>query len=80
MIQSKFLEAMKETLTRKLDRKRASPTESAVMRESVKGTLWSWYIEAVLPEGDDPVPEYVIIFRDFFFAYNEPKSWNIKHS
>ena len=52
MIQSKFLEAMKETLTRKLDRKRASPTESAVMRESVKGTLWSWYIEAVLPEGD----------------------------
>ena len=52
MIQSKFLEAMKETLTRKLDRKRASPTESAVMRESVKGTLWSWYIEAALPEGD----------------------------
>ena len=41
MIQSKFLAAMKETLTRKLDRKRASPTESAVMRESVKGTLWS---------------------------------------
>ena len=36
MIQSKFLEAMKETLTRKLDRKRASPTESAVMRD------WVW--------------------------------------
>ena len=41
MIQSKFLEAMKETLTRKLDRERAAPTESAVMREAVKGTLWS---------------------------------------
>ena len=36
MIQSKFLEAMKEALTRKLDRKRASPTESAVMRD------WVW--------------------------------------
>ena len=52
MIQSKFLEAMKETLTRKLDRKRASPTESAAAQDWAKGTLWSWYIEAALPEGD----------------------------
>ena len=48
MIQSKFLEAMKETLTRKLDRKRASPTESAVMRDRVKGTLRSRYAEAAI--------------------------------
>ena len=56
MIQSKFLEAMKETLTRKLDRKRASPTESAVMRESVKGTLWSWCVEG--SENDDASDDY----------------------
>ena len=46
MIQSKFLEAMKETLTRKLDRKRASPTESAVRLDSgSQGTLRSRYFE-----------------------------------
>ena len=37
--------AEKETLARELDRKRASPTESAVMREMAKGTLWSRYAE-----------------------------------
>lgn len=37
--------AEKETLARELDRKRASPTESAVMREKAKGTLWSRYAE-----------------------------------
>jgi hypothetical protein len=37
--------AEKETLAKELDRKRASPTESAVMREMVKGTLWSRYAE-----------------------------------
>lgn len=37
--------AVKETLARELDRKRASPTESAVMREMVKGTLRSRYAE-----------------------------------
>ncbi len=41
----KNLTAVKETLARELDRKRASPTESAVMREMVKGTLRSWYAE-----------------------------------
>lgn len=31
-----------------LDRKRASPTESAVMGDLIMGTLWSWYAEAAL--------------------------------
>lgn len=31
-----------------LDRKRASPTESAVMRDLAVGTLRSWYAEAAL--------------------------------
>jgi len=35
-----------------LDRNTASPTESAAAQDWIKGTLWSWYIEAVLPEGD----------------------------
>lgn len=37
--------AVKETLARELDRKMASPTESAVMREGAKGTLRSRYTE-----------------------------------
>jgi len=88
--------AEKETLARELDRKRASPTESAVMREKAKGTLWSRYAESevgisvrhtlrvkrgelaflevsmrVVPResiDNNPVPEYVTVFRDVSFG------------
>ena len=44
--------ALNGTLVRGSDRNAASPTESAAAQDWIKGTLWSWYIEAVLPEGD----------------------------
>ncbi len=40
--------AGKETLAREPDRKTASPTESAVMGEMAKGTLWSRYVETAV--------------------------------
>ena len=44
--------ALNGTLVRGSDRNAASPTESAAAQDWAKGTLWSWYIEAALPEGD----------------------------
>ncbi len=40
--------AVKETLAGELDRERASPIESALTREAVKGTLRSRYVERMV--------------------------------
>ena len=48
-------------MSEKCNRKGASPTESAAAQDWIKGTLWSWYIEAVLPEGDATGLEGLIV-------------------